>query len=144
MWRKHFGLLSVNVHLRTCALKPFSSLFKLQFRTHKSGQKIANAASGHCHNSHTWAIWPEGSTAEGICVHTTCATARASKTWPRTSLISILSLAPPLSPTARLLWQQQRALHQLHATLARNVSTLLEGEFVTVGTKTNSNHKTWH
>ena len=34
------------------------------------------------------------------------------------------------SPTARLLWHLQRALHQAHATqpLARDVSTLLEGE----------------
>ena len=41
-----------------------------------------------------------------------------SETWPQTGLMSILSLAPPPSPIARLLWHLQGALHQAacHAT----------------------------
>ena len=47
-------------HLRACALKAiFSSLFQPQFRAHKPGRKIAEAASGHCHNSHTWPFGQE-------------------------------------------------------------------------------------
>ena len=47
-------------HLRACALKPFfSSLFQPQFRAHKPGRKIAEAASGHCRNSHTWPFGQE-------------------------------------------------------------------------------------
>ena len=50
------------------------------------------------------------------------------KTWLRTSLTSILSLAP--SPTARLLWHLQRVLHQAasHATACAWCLKLLEGE----------------
>ena len=37
-----------------CVEAIFFSLFQPQFRAHKAGRKIAEAASGHCHNSHTW------------------------------------------------------------------------------------------
>ena len=49
-------------HLRACALKPFSLHFfnpSFRARAHKPGRKIAEAASGHCHNSHTWPFGQE-------------------------------------------------------------------------------------
>ena len=97
-----------------CIEAIFSSLFQPQFRAHKAGRKIAEAASGHCHNSHTWLFGQEEVQLREFVstLHVT------PETWPRTSLMSILSLAPPPSPTARLLWHLQRALHQAacHAT----------------------------
>ena len=45
-------------HLRACEAI-FSSLFQPQFRAHKPGRKIAEAASGHCRNSHTWPFGQE-------------------------------------------------------------------------------------
>ena len=42
-----------------CVEAIFSSLFQPQFRAHKPGRKIAEAASGHCHNSHTWPFGQE-------------------------------------------------------------------------------------
>ena len=42
-----------------CVEAIFSSLFQPQFRAHKPGRKIAEAASGHCHNSHTWSFGQE-------------------------------------------------------------------------------------
>ena len=103
-----------------CVEAIFSSLFQPQFRAHKPGRKIAEAASGHCHNSHTWPFGQEEvqlrEFVSTYIIHVKPLS--GPETWPRTSLMSILSLAPPPSPTARLLWHLQRALHQAacHAT----------------------------
>ena len=61
-----------------CIEAIFSSLFQPQFRTHEPGWKIADAASGHCHNL-TLGHLARTKYSEGICVHTTCETAF----WPR-------------------------------------------------------------
>ena len=42
-----------------CVEAIFSSLFQPRFRAHKPGRKIAKAAGGHCHNSHTWPFGQE-------------------------------------------------------------------------------------
>ena len=42
-----------------CVEAIFFSLFQPQFRAHEPGRKIADAASGHCHNSHTWPFGQE-------------------------------------------------------------------------------------
>ena len=61
-----------------CVEAIFSSLFQPQFRAYEPGRKIADAASGHCHKSHTWPFGQEEVQlrVEGICVHTTCETPR--------------------------------------------------------------------
>ena len=57
------GLFVATVKARTleglCVEAIFSSLFQPQFRAHEPGRKIADAASGHCHNSHTWPFGQE-------------------------------------------------------------------------------------
>ena len=45
-----------------CIEAIFSSLFQPQFSGSPTGRKIADAASGHCHNSHTWPFAQEEDT----------------------------------------------------------------------------------
>ena len=93
----------VNTLEGLCVEAIFSSLFRLQFRAHKPGRKIAKATSGLSPFSHL-AIWQEVQLRE--FVSTPCETVWLRKLGPADE--RHVSLAPPSSPTARLLWSTAR------------------------------------
>ena len=137
-----------------CVEAIFSSLFQPQFRAHEPGRKIADAASGHCHNSHTWPFGQEEVQLREFVstLHVQPLSGPGNLAADEPHEHSESCTTP--SPTARLLWHLQRALHQAacHATAwvydDCSGGTLLYGfifrstfrasMFITVATKTNS------
>ena len=101
-----------------CVEAIFSSLFQPQFRAHEPGRKIADAASGHCHNSHTWPFGQEEVQLREFVstLHVQPLSGPGNLAADETREHSESCTTP--SPTARLLWHLQRALHQAacHAT----------------------------
>ena len=95
-----------------CVEAIFSSLFQPQFRAHEPGRKIADAASGHCHNSHTWPFGQEEvqlrEFASTLHVKPLSGPGNLAADEPHERSESCTTP----SPTARLLWHLQRALHQ--------------------------------
>ena len=101
-----------------CVEAIFSSLFQPQFRAHEPGRKIADAASGHCHNSHTWPFGQEEVQLREFVstLHVQPLSGPGNLAADEPHEHSESCTTP--SPTARLLWHLQRALHQAacHAT----------------------------
>ena len=101
-----------------CVEAIFSSLFQPQFRAHKPGRKIAEAASGHCHNSHTWPFGQEEVQLREFVstLHVKPLSGPGNLAADEPHEHSESCATPP--PTARLLWHLQRTLHQAacHAT----------------------------
>ena len=95
-----------------CVEAIFSSLFQPQFRAHEPGRKIADAASGHCHNSHTWPFGQEEVQLREFVstLHVKPLSGPGNLAADEPHERSESCTTP--SPTARLLWHLQRALHQ--------------------------------
>ena len=72
-----------STHLRACALKPFSlHFFHPSFGLTNLHGRLLRLSVALSQFSHL-AIWPEGSTVEGICVHTSYETAEGHATAAR-------------------------------------------------------------